>query len=124
MGIFDTSVRKLISRPVGNNRDNDDGDIVRVKLAMSDLGYYKRPVENGIIDQELDTAIYHFQADKDLKIDGYMKPGGETEEALVSSIRNISKQQNKESGTIEAKPKDEPKENQQFATILKIGHDN
>lgn len=67
----------------------------RVKGIFSNLGYYKRPVENGIIDQEMDTAIHTFQKEKDLKIDGYMNPGGETERALINHIFNNQKKPEK-----------------------------
>ncbi|MDX1739023.1 MAG: peptidoglycan-binding domain-containing protein, partial [Alphaproteobacteria bacterium] len=50
------------------------------------LGYYKLP-PHGISpypDKPLFSAIKHFQADNNLKVDGIMKPGGETENALIS----------------------------------------
>jgi peptidoglycan hydrolase-like protein with peptidoglycan-binding domain len=88
MDNFSALVGKLIRSPVGNNLENKEDDVRKVKKAFSELGYYKRPVENGIIDQELDTAIHSFQKDKNLKVDGYMKPGGETERELLLSLNN------------------------------------
>lgn len=86
MNNFGALFGKLIASPVGNNLENREDDVRRVKGIFSNLGYYKRPVENGIIDQETDTAIHNFQKDNNLKIDGYMNPGGETEVALVDSL--------------------------------------
>lgn len=88
MNNFGALFGKLIASPVGNNLENREDDVRRVKGIFSNLGYYKRPVENGIIDQETDTAIHNFQKDNKLKIDGYMNPGGETEGALVDIILN------------------------------------
>lgn len=86
MNNFGALFGKLIASPVGNNLENREDDVRRVKGIFSNLGYYKRPVENGIIDQETDTAIHNFQKDNNLKIDGYIKPGGETEENLIKIL--------------------------------------
>lgn len=96
---------QLIKSPVGNMRKNDEDDVQRMKGIFSNLGYYKRPVENGIIDQELDTAIHTFQKDKDLKVDGYMNPGGETEGALIRTIMSKAADNKKEN---ESKPLPSP----------------
>lgn len=79
----------LLRAPVGNNLENRPSDVENVKRNFAAEGRYKRPVENGIIDQELDDAITSFQRDNELKVDGIMNPGGETEATLVSSLMNI-----------------------------------
>lgn len=71
-----------LKKPVGNNLENLPDDVVRTKEAFQDLGYYTRKVENGYIDRELDDAIWSFQSDQDLKRDGKMNPGGETESRI------------------------------------------
>jgi peptidoglycan hydrolase-like protein with peptidoglycan-binding domain len=76
---------KLIRSSVGNNFENQEADVLRVKGALSNLGHYKKKIENGIIDQELDSAIHSFQREKGLKVDGYMNPGGETEQSIVNT---------------------------------------
>ncbi len=97
MNNFGALFGKLIASPVGNNLENREDDVRRVKGMFSNLGYYKRPVENGIIDRETDTAIHNFQKDNNLKIDGYMNPGGETEGALIDALvsRAIAKETDK-----------------------------
>lgn len=106
----------LIKNSVGNNWINDEGDVIRIKTAFQKLGYYKRPVRNGIIDHELDMAIKEFQYDNDLKVDGYMLPDGETEH----QIRALSENSNGDTGesdsmpavpppTVESEPLENPK---------------
>lgn len=87
----------FLKKPVGNNLDNDPDDITKTKELFANEGYYKQPVENGYIDKELDDSIWNFQRDNDLKQDGIMNPGGETETALISRIREKSKEEERES---------------------------
>lgn len=82
---------KLLSAPVGNGLDNNEEDIKTAKSYFAQDGRYKKPVENGYIDKELDDAIYNFQRDYDLKVDGRMNPGGETEATLVSSTMGMQR---------------------------------
>jgi peptidoglycan hydrolase-like protein with peptidoglycan-binding domain len=104
MNNFGALLGKLIASPVGNNLENEEGDVRRVKGIFSNLGYYNRTVENGIIDRELDTAIQAFQKDKKLKIDGYMNPQGETESALIKLMieKQVEESTGKYTSTLEA----------------------
>jgi peptidoglycan hydrolase-like protein with peptidoglycan-binding domain len=67
---------------IGNNLTNDEEDVLQVKSELFKRGYYTKPVTNGIIDVETTNAIKNFQKDKGLRVDGVMKPGGETEQAI------------------------------------------
>lgn len=62
--------------------ENKTEDIKRTKENFAKDSRYNKPIENGYIDRELDTAIKDFQHDYDLKPDGYMNPKGETETRL------------------------------------------
>ena len=76
-----------LTRSVGNMMDNDEEDVTGVKNALFALGHRKEPAQNGIIDQETDDAIRSFQREKGLKVDGILKPGGETEDALRKAVK-------------------------------------
>jgi peptidoglycan hydrolase-like protein with peptidoglycan-binding domain len=77
---------------VGNNRDNEEADVAATKLNFARLGYYNEPIENGIIDAGLTSAIRRFQKDKNLKNDGWMRPAGETETTLHQEVDRHRKQ--------------------------------
>ena len=81
---------RLITGTVGNNMNNDEEDVRKTKENFSKIGRYNEPVENGIIDRELDTAIRGFQRDNDLKQDGFMRPDGETERTLQHEIKIVA----------------------------------
>lgn len=85
------NIAGLIRAPVGNNLENRLHDVENTKRNFAATGHYKRPVENGYIDRELDDAIFTFQRENDLKVDGRMNPGGETETALVSTLMKLPK---------------------------------
>lgn len=82
MPIF-SDIGALLRAPIGNNLENRDDDIKNVKIHYAAVGKYKKPIENGIIDSELNDAIFEFQKENKLKIDGIMNPGGETEAMLI-----------------------------------------
>lgn len=70
--------------PLGVSYRTDGDDVWFAKNTLKDAGYYLEP-KHGITpypDSKLFAAIKKFQKDNDLKIDGYMRPGGETENAL------------------------------------------
>ncbi|MGH6899284.1 MAG: peptidoglycan-binding domain-containing protein [Geminicoccaceae bacterium] len=54
--------------------------MIAVKRAFARLGRYVLPKDgpHGIIDRELDEAIRNYQEDRDLRVDAWMRPGGET----------------------------------------------
>ncbi len=77
----------LITRPVGNNRDNDEDDVFAVKDALARLERFEaEPEPHGYITRDLDTAIRGFQRDNGLREDGMLLPRGETETALSQSL--------------------------------------
>lgn len=76
--------------PVGNNRENDPGDVTNLKTDMSRLGYYGRDIENGYFDRDLHNGIFAFQKDHDLRQDGYTLPGGETEAVMAGRLAGFA----------------------------------
>ena len=77
-----------IKKTVGSDYRVALDDVYNVKSALNTLGYYKKP-EYGITpypDEKMFNAIKSFQKDEDLKVDGVMKPNGETIEALNKRI--------------------------------------
>lgn len=76
----------LIKKPVGNNLNNDPKDVEVLKRNFAAEGSYNRPVDNGYIDRDLNDAIFQYQKDNKLKVDGRVNPGGETEATLVGSL--------------------------------------
>lgn len=84
----------FIKSAVGNNMDNHEEDVLKVKGGLSRAGYFKNiydePEPHGFITKEMDIGIRNFQKDKGLKIDGILLPRGETEHALRSHVKRIS----------------------------------
>lgn len=74
-----------LKSPVGTNYRVDPNDLMDTKRALSDLGYYDVPAHRGIDDWTDDATfdgIKKFQQDNDLKVDGFMRPGGPTEQKM------------------------------------------
>ncbi|GEM_PF-6637743 len=73
-------------KTVGNNRENREDDVFVVKDALSDFGYFdfssNASEPHGIFTRELDDGIKAFQSENGLRVDGVLKPKGETENAL------------------------------------------
>ena len=68
--------------PVAPNVTADAKDVIGTKLALSGLGYYRRPSNGkfgGWVDAGMFDAIRDFQRDNGLDADGMMRPGGPTE---------------------------------------------
>jgi hypothetical protein len=82
-----------LTQSVGNGMDNAPDDVRKTKYGLAHMGLFNQDDENDgdtpdnpIITQKMDTAIKSFQRDNGLKIDGKMKPRGETERALSMRI--------------------------------------
>jgi hypothetical protein len=77
-----------LMRPVGNGRDNRQEDVLGVKRAMQTLGRYAAPEYGmtGYVDRPLDETIRNYQADRSVRVDGYLSPGGETERELDTDL--------------------------------------
>lgn len=77
----------IIFAPVGNNLKNDPEDVLRVKTTLGSLGRFdQKQDKNGYITRDLDSAVKGYQRDKNLKIDGIIYPGGETEQSLQQDL--------------------------------------
>jgi Putative peptidoglycan binding domain len=78
----------LFRNVVGNGRDNEPDDVLNAKRVLTRLDRYWPPRHglNGIIDRQLDEAIKGFQEDNDLRVDGWMRPGGSTQRRLEESL--------------------------------------
>lgn len=88
MSLF-SEISKFISATVGNQRENKLEDVRQVKSALNNLGYFdftKQPELHGYITREMDESIKRYQKDKGLRIDGWLKPKGETESALIKDL--------------------------------------
>lgn len=87
----------LIDNSVGNMMTNALDDVLKVKEMLFDRGYYPEAPQNGYPDMPLDHAVKDYQRDHNLKIDGILRPGGETEQTLQTDIL-AQRQQQKHSG--------------------------
>jgi hypothetical protein len=78
--------------PVGDGRENEPDDIVRVKTAMRRLGYYDPPSYGmtGYINGDLDDGIRAYQPENGLRADGWMKPEGPTYRRLAADLETVS----------------------------------
>ncbi|CAA7618392.1 hypothetical protein MTBLM5_260020 [Magnetospirillum sp. LM-5] len=74
-----------LKEPMGTDYQVDPDDIVNTKTALNQLGYYPVPPERGIddwTDDKMFQGIRSFQQDQGLKVDGFMRPGGPTEQTM------------------------------------------
>ena len=75
-----------IASTIGRSHNVNDDDVLSVKTALENLGYYEKP-EWGVTpypDLAMFSGIERFQTDNGLKTDGVIKPGGPTEIALAA----------------------------------------
>jgi len=80
------SEKYKLKSTLGRSYNVDPNDVLTVKKALNDLGYYEEP-EWGITpypDNDLFKGIEGFQKDYKLKVDGLMKPNGPTEKELAA----------------------------------------
>lgn len=90
---FLSEISSLIEGFVGNNRENKPDDVMHVKSVLHELGYFdstKEPEPHGYITREMDDGIKRYQKDRGLRVDGWMKPGGETELAMLKDLHMVS----------------------------------
>lgn len=76
----------MLTGPVGENLTNDPQDIKTVQRHLGRLGYFKDDAASDFITRALDEGIKNFQTDHDLRVDGILRPGGETERRLFERI--------------------------------------
>ena len=82
-----TGILNLVRSWLAENANANQGDVLAIKTLLRKLGLYEAP-EWGVTDipdHELFKAIRAFQEKAGLKVDGRMKPGGETQTALHKS---------------------------------------
>lgn len=88
-GSEDDSDGFKIKQPLGRTYPADGDDVVKTKRALGALGRYKSPI--GEITPYTDNALFDgvqaFHKEKGLKVDGLIRPGGETERALNGALR-------------------------------------
>lgn len=66
----------------------DESDTLQTKMALGELGYYRTP-GYGMTpypDEPMFDGIRKYQHDNRLRVDGMMKPGGETESSLNQKL--------------------------------------
>jgi Putative peptidoglycan binding domain. len=74
-----------LKSPIGTNYRVDPNGLMNIKRALNQLGYYDVPPHRGIDDWTDDAmfdGIKRFQQDNSLKVDGFMRPGGPTEQKM------------------------------------------
>ena len=66
----------------------DEDDTLQTKSALGELGYYKLPGYGltAYPDEPMFDGIKKYQRDNKLRVDGVMKPGGETENSLNQKL--------------------------------------
>ena len=88
MSIF-SGILQFIAGTVGDQRENKPEDVRRVKSALDRLGYFdfaREPEPHGYVTREMDAGLRRYQKDRGLRVDGWLKPGGETEKALLEDL--------------------------------------
>lgn len=76
---------KLIEESVGNNMKNRGEDVRAVRGALHEQGYGRADQrDNTILTRDMDDAIKAYQSDHNLRVDGILLPGGETETDILS----------------------------------------
>ncbi len=89
-----TTMKPLkLARPLAENTNADHDDVLVAKHYLRDMGFYEAP-EWGVTefpDRALFDAIRAFQSASGLKVDGVMKPEGESEGA-IRKIHTVAKQ--------------------------------
>ncbi|MBF0246926.1 MAG: peptidoglycan-binding protein [Alphaproteobacteria bacterium] len=82
-----------LKSPMGRSYNVDLDDTLRTKHAFHDLGYYQPPAHgmNEYPDTGIFNAIKQFQTDHGLRVDGVMKPGGQTANALGTVLAKQGK---------------------------------
>lgn len=77
-----------ITNPLSTSANAHPLDVLKIKSALGLLGHYETP-DWGVSqfpDAALFAAVEKFQRDQSLKVDGILKPGGPTEQALQAAL--------------------------------------
>lgn len=86
MNTFTSQRHDFLSASVGNALTNHPRDVRTTKRNLSRLGFFDEEVEQDYITSALDQGIKAFQSEQNLRIDGKMFPGGETERAMFERL--------------------------------------
>jgi len=71
-----------ISAPIGDGQISKPEDVLKTRKALNDQNIPAGDLTRPYIDKSLDNGIRQFQRQNNLKEDGYLNPGGETEKTL------------------------------------------
>lgn len=82
--------QSIITTPVGNGFNTTPKDVVNTRKNLKRLGFNSGDVKNELIDKDLNKAIRGFQSQYQLKVDGIIKPDGETEREMNARLLNAS----------------------------------
>lgn len=106
MGLF--GILRDLTGAVGNDMKNNEEDVRGVREKLEFLDYFGedekerdpegRPLQ--IITAGLDAKTRQFQKDNNLKVDGILKPGGETIAAMNQKLRERNEKAESASGLI------------------------
>ncbi|AGH98425.1 peptidoglycan-binding domain-containing protein [Micavibrio aeruginosavorus] len=75
---------------VGNALENNPEDIRTTKRNLANAGYFNDETENDYLTRQLDDSIRKFQKDRGLRVDGILRPGGETERGLFGILSGLA----------------------------------
>lgn len=79
--------RLELTTAIGNTLPSAEEDIINTRKVFNRIEEESGGDESFVLfDKKLDTTIRKFQKDNDLKQDGIMQPGGETERAVNKAI--------------------------------------
>ena len=79
-----------INSSVGNNMKSKSDDVLLVRRTLAALGYQEPNTNYEYIDSRLDQNIREFQRQNGLRIDGLIRPSGETEAALMAATKSLT----------------------------------
>jgi len=76
-----------LKSPISPSHNTQPDDVWATKQNLKISGYYSEP-SHGMTeypDQQMINSIKKFQKDNSLRVDGVMRPGGETENTLLNN---------------------------------------
>ena len=81
-------MRYSLKADLGSKYEANGDDVWLTKRRLEEVGYYDLPAYGATPypDAHLFKAITRFQQENGLKADGVMRPGGETEAALLEPL--------------------------------------
>ena len=85
-----------LKSPLAENSNANEEDVLKTKINLQKLDSYMPQKEAGerterlskIPNQNLFDGIRKFQEKNGLKVDGIMKPNGETERTVIGQLKN------------------------------------